>query len=451
MPARLTTATTLARAAGQASRLLRRGGGTALPGVVARFVDRDVACQLAARLEHGSILVSGTNGKTTTTRLISALLGAAGQQVVHNRAGANLMSGITTALLETSGDTGLFEVDEATLPAAIAELRPKLVLCLNLFRDQLDRYGELNTLGSKWAAALSRLSADTTVLLNADDPLVASLGQNLSCRVEYFGLDSPDQQLSAMQHAADSIYCPRCGTLLAFEAIYYGHLGHYACHSCGFARPMPAFVAKNVRLALDAPSTLAVGDLQIETSLPGLYNVYNVLAAAAAALTLGLPPESIASTVQAFSGAFGRTEIVEIDGRRLRLLLAKNPVGFNELIRTLLLDPEPLDLYIALNDRIADGEDVSWIWDVDLEQVANRCATVLVGGTRAEDMAVRLKYAGFPPASLQLTSGHSSAIRQLLASTPKGATAYAIPTYTAMLDLRHALAASGAVRQFWED
>jgi len=451
VPARLTTATALGRAAGEASRLLRRGGGTTLPGVVARFVDRGVACELSDGLERGSILISGTNGKTTTTRLISALLGAGGRNIVHNRAGANLMSGITTALLQSGGDTGLFEVDEATLPAAIAELRPKLVLCLNLFRDQLDRYGELNTLGSKWAAALAQLPPDATVLLNADDPLVASLGRDLRCHVEYFGLDSPNQQLAAMQHAADSIYCPRCGALLVFDAIYYGHLGHYACGACGFARLTPTFVARDVHLSLDAPSTFAVGDLRLETSLPGLYNVYNVLAAVAAALTLGLPSDLIASTVQAFSGAFGRTETIDIAGKRLRLLLAKNPVGFNELIRTLLLDPEPLHLYVALNDRIADGEDVSWIWDADLELLAGRCATVLVGGARAEDMAVRLKYAGFPPTILELALDHATAIGHLLASTPGGATAYAVLTYTALLDLHQTLAASGAVRHFWQD
>jgi lipid II isoglutaminyl synthase (glutamine-hydrolysing) len=448
MPARLGAAS-LGRAAGKASRLLGRGGGTTLPGVVARSLDRDVARRLSAGLAHGSVLVSGTNGKTTTSRLLAGMLQAAGRRVIHNRAGANLMSGITTALLESGGDSGLFEVDEATLPAAIAELRPRLVLGLNLFRDQLDRYGELNTLGDKWAAALGRLAPEATVLLNADDPLVASLGKDLPCRVAYFGLDAPEQRLPAMQHAADSIGCPRCGTLLAFDSVYYGHLGHYACPSCSFGRPRAAYEARAVRLAFEKATRFSVGSLDLETSLPGLYNVYNVLAAAAAALSLGLPPELIAGTVRAFSGAFGRTETVDIEGKRLRLLLAKNPVGFNEVIRTLLLDPQPLRLYLALNDRVADGEDVSWIWDVDLEQLAGRCAVLIAGGTRAEDMAVRLKYAGCPPA--ELAAGHVAAIRRLLAATPDGGTASAVVTYTAMLDLRRALAAMGAVRQFWED
>lgn len=417
--------------------------------MVARAVDRGVAASLSASLANGSLLVSGTNGKTTTTRLIASMLGAAGRRVVHNRAGANLMSGITTALLQSGGDSGLFEVDEATLPAAVDELKPKLVLCLNLFRDQLDRYGELNALGSKWGAALARISPDGCVLLNADDPLVASLGGDLPCRVKYFGMDSPGQRLPAMQHAADSTYCPRCGALLEFEDIYYGHLGHYSCGSCGFARPEPDFVGRDVRLEFDAPARFTVDGLSMESGLPGLYNVYNVLAASAAALTLGLPPELITASVRTFSGAFGRAETVEIEGKRLRLLLAKNPVGFNELIRTLLMDPDPLRLYLALNDRIADGEDVSWIWDVDLEQLAGRCAALIAGGTRAEDMAVRLKYAGCPPSTL--ASDHAAAIRLLLDSTPRGGTAYAIPTYTAMLELRQDLASIGAVRQFWED
>ena len=439
------------RGAGKASRRLRRGGGTTLPGLVARAVDPGTASELAGRLPNGCILVTGTNGKTTTTRLLSALLSAAGHRPVHNRAGANLMEGLTTALLEQSGDIGLFEVDEATLPAAIQELRPRLVLCLNLFRDQLDRYGELNTLASKWAAALAGLGPEATVLLNADDPLVANLGGALSCRVEYFGLDAPEQVQPLMQHAADSLYCPRCGSPLRFDAVYYGHLGHYRCEGCGWQRPDAAFAGHDVRLALDRPTALSLGSWCLETSLPGLYNVYNVVAASAAALLLGIAPEVVEQTVREFSGAFGRTEIVEIEGKRLRLLLAKNPVGFNEVIRTLLLDPAPLHLYLALNDRIADGQDVSWIWDVDFEQLVGGTATVLVGGTRAEDLAVRLKYAGFVAELLRLVEDPASAIRELIAATPDGQTAYAVPTYTAMLDLRRALASTGAVRQFWED
>ena len=421
-----------------------------MPGVVARFIDRGVAGTLASGLRNGCVLVSGTNGKTTTSRLISAMLSAAGRRVVHNRAGANLMTGVTTALLDGGGDSGLFEVDEAVLPRAIAELRPRLVLCLNLFRDQLDRYGELNTLGSKWAAGLARLPADSTVLLNADDPLVASLGAGLGCRVAYFGLETPEQ-LAALPHAADSIYCPRCGTLLEFESVHYGHLGRYRCASCGFGRPAPAFCARDIKLALDRPTRFAVEGLELETSLPGLYNVYNVLAAVAAGLTLGLEPAVLVEAVRSLSGAFGRTEVVKIEGKRLRLFLAKNPAGFNEVIRTLLLDQAPLRLYVALNDRIADGEDVSWIWDVDFEELAGRCEAMVVGGTRAEDMAVRLKYAGFAPGELVVAGSHAKGLRELLARTPAGGTAYAVPTYTAMLELRRELAGRGVVGQFWED
>jgi len=402
-------------------------------------------------LPQGTIVVSGTNGKTTTTRLLSALLTAAGRRVVHNRAGANLMSGVATALLDGGGDVGLFEVDEATVPAAIHELRPRLVVCLNLFRDQLDRYGELNTLASRWASALADLPADALALFNADDPLIANLGSGLRCRMSYFGLDSPNQQLPAMQHAADSIYCPRCASLLAFDGVYYGHLGRYHCPGCGWRRPERDYSARDVQLTAHGPSHFRLQNACLETALPGLYNVYNVVAAASAGLSLGLKPELVQAVVKDFAGAFGRTELVDIGGKRLRLLLAKNPVGFNEVIRTLLLDPGPLHLYLALNDRIADGQDVSWIWDVDFELLAGRAAIVLVGGDRAEDLAVRLKYAGLPAGQLQLMRDHGSAVRELLSQTPDGATAYVVPTYTAMLDLRRALAASGVVRQFWDD
>ena len=439
------------RAAGKVSRRLGRGGGTTLPGVVARFVEPGVATGLGARLPEGAIVVSGTNGKTTTTRILSTMLAASGRRVVHNRAGANLMSGVTTALLEQRGDIGLFEVDEATIPAAVRELRPRLVLCLNLFRDQLDRYGELNTLAAKWANALAELPAEATALLNADDPLMANLGASLPCRVAYFGLDSADQALSEMQHAADSLYCPRCSALLAFDAVYYGHLGVYRCPSCAWTRPAPDFAARAVTLGADCPTRFELRDLCLETGLPGLYNVYNVLAASAAALTLGIAADAVRRTAAQFGGAFGRTELVEMDGKRLRLLLAKNPVGYNEVIRTLLLDPAPLRLYLALNDRIADGQDVSWIWDVDFELLAGRAATVLAGGDRAEDLAVRLKYAGLGSEQIRVVKDHATALRELLAAVPQGATAYAVPTYTAMLDLRQMLAKAGVVRQFWDD
>jgi UDP-N-acetylmuramyl tripeptide synthase len=447
---RVRTAATLGRAAGAASRALRRGGGTTIPGHVARLVDRHVASSLAAGLRNGCIVVSGTNGKTTTSRLMSGILQAAGHKVVHNRAGANLMTGITAAMLNGGGDIGLFEVDEAALPAAVTELQPRLVLCLNLLRDQLDRYGELNTLAGQWAAALGRLKPAATVLLNADDPLIASLGAGLHSAVRYFSVQSGGA-VAVLEHAADSLYCPRCGTLLTFQSVTYGHFGQYCCPQCGFARPEPSFVASDVQLALNGPSRFQMDGLTLETPLPGLYNVYNVLAAAAASLTLGLPPALVAGTVRQFSAAFGRTEIVQLKGRRLRLLLAKNPAGSNAVIRTLLLDPKPLHLYLALNDRIADGEDVSWIWDVDYEQLAGRCQTLIAGGTRAEDLAVRLKYAGFAPADIRLVRGHAEAIQQLMERTPAGGTGYAIPTYTAMLDLRATLAAAGVVRQFWED
>ncbi len=441
----------LGRGAGIVSRALHLGGGTTVPGLVGRKVDPALTVQLARRLRNGAVLVSGTNGKTTTTRLLAAILTAAGHSVVHNRAGANLVTGVTTALLSESGDMGLFEVDEATLPAAVDEIEPRLVVCLNLFRDQLDRYGELDHLSRIWASALGHLPPSSTVVLNADDPRIASLGSGLTCRVVYYGLDAPEQALTDVQHAADSLYCINCGNLLKFDRVYYGHIGEYRCVSCGWSRPQPDYVANDLQLRSAAPSQLSVGTTTLTTSLPGLYNIYNVLAAFAAACALKIDPVTSTEAISTFTGAFGRTEVVESGNKRLMLLLAKNPVGYNEVLRTILLEPEPLDLYLALNDRIADGQDVSWIWDVDFELLAGRCRTVSITGTRAAELAMRLKYAGLPPKLLRVFRSAAEAVQSTLQAVPDGATAYAIPTYTALLELRSALTELGLVKPFWED
>ncbi|MDE3078287.1 MAG: DUF1727 domain-containing protein, partial [Chloroflexota bacterium] len=276
----------------------------------------------------------------------------------------------------------------------MAELSPRAVVCLNLFRDQLDRYGELDHLARLWAKALARLPASAAAILNADDPRIADLGSDLSCKVVYFGLEAPEHALPIPQHAADSLYCPRCGGLLDFHRVYYAHIGQYRCASCGWAHPRTSAVAHDLQLSSTGGSRFFIGEEAVCSQLPGVYNVYNVLAAFAAATTLALDPAAAIQAIASFSGAFGRTEIVQLEGREVRLLLAKNPVGFNEVIRTIGLAAAPLDLYLALNDRIADGQDVSWIWDVDFELLAARCHSLAIAGTRGDELAMRLRYAG---------------------------------------------------------
>ncbi len=461
-------ATLLAIQAGKAASLLTRrlrlGGGTNFPGTLARRIDPGVLRGLAAALPQGAVLLSGTNGKTTTARMISGLLRASGREVLHNRAGANLITGLTATMLagcdlrgHLPHDIGLFETDEAALPQAMAETQPRLVLIHNLFRDQLDRYGEVDTLANAWHAALAELPASSTVLLNADDPAVAWLGHELAAQVVYYGLDDTRHAAGAAAHIADSHFCHRCGARYVYTYAFYAHIGHYHCPACGLERPAPRVRLERLDLHGTAGSQLSIthpgGTLDLSLPLPGLYNALNALAATAAGLTLDVAPEHIRGALEGFTAAFGRIEKVQAgaDGAPMLIALIKNPVGASETVRMLTTSDEPLCLLVAINDRYADGTDVSWLWDADFEPLVARSTHVFVSGTRAEDMAVRLKYAGVPAEQIRTEPELPRALDAALAALPAGATLSILPTYTAMLELRTELARRGWVRPFWAE
>jgi UDP-N-acetylmuramyl tripeptide synthase len=453
-----------ARLAASASRAVRAGGGTTLPGRLAMGLSPGIVGRLSARLRRGVVLVSGTNGKTTTSRLLAGILDAAGVAVVHNRAGANLLTGIASALAahggaggRVRGDLGLFEVDEFTLPAAIEATQPSVVILLNLFRDQLDRYGEIDIIAERWRRGLARLPADAVVVYNADDPIVAEVGREHAGRTLTFGLeDAPGLGRNAhtLEHAADARYCYRCGRLFEYTLVTLGHMGHYRCPQCHVSRPAPRVRAGDIVLrgADGARMTVAIdGDaFPLESTLPGLYNVYDITAAAAGALALGIATPLVTQGITATAPAFGRGERVMVGGREAVFLLAKNPAGFNEVLRTVLLaEPSPVVL-IAINDLIADGRDISWLWDVDFEMLRDRARAVLVTGIRAEDMALRLKYAGLPAERFTVDKDGWRALEQGLGLLRDGERLYVLPTYTAMLHLRDLLARKGYVEGFWK-
>jgi UDP-N-acetylmuramyl tripeptide synthase len=444
-----------ARAAGAVSRRAGRGG-TSLPGKLLMRLEPHAIGRLAARLPHGSAVISATNGKTTTAAMVASILERGGTRLVHNRAGANMAGGVASALLQAarrderlSGDTGLFEVDEFWLGQVVDELRPRALLLANLFRDQLDRYGELDTIADRWLDVCARTSAD--LVLNADDPTVADLGRarggdEPAAGIVFFGVEDDAIALSEMQHAADAKHCRRCGAPYRYEAIYLGHLGRYVCDNCGAHRPEPQVSASDVvlegvrgaRFTLRAPA----GERAIALPLPGLYNVYNALGAAALALALGASLDDVAAGLHAVSPAFGRAETVRLSGREMSILLVKNPAGANEVLRTLALEPGEHDLLAILNDNIADGRDVSWVWDADFEVLAGRVRHVTCSGTRAAEMALRLKYAGVDPARIAVASGLDDGLDRALADGD--GRLFALPTYTAMLGLRDLLVARGA-------
>ena len=444
----------LARLARATSRRVGRTGGTTAPGRVLLKVSPHALARMSSELEGGSVLVSATNGKTTTAAMIAAALERSGRPLVHNRAGSNMSWGVATALLDAGrerGQLGLFEVDEAWLPAVARDVKPRLLLLSNLFRDQLDRYGELELLADRWAQLVAELDGRARFVLNADDPLVADLGRERS-GVTYFGVEDDSQALPGMQHAADSKHCRNCGHAYEYEAIYLGHLGRYRCPNCGRKRPEPQVAATEVQLeGMDGSRfTLRTpqGELALRIPLPGLYNVYNAVAAAATVLELGVPLATVGEALEGFAGAFGRVETIPIDGRKLSILLIKNPAGANEVLRTLTLEDGDLDLWIALNDNIADGRDISWIWDADFEVLAGRVRQVTCSGTRAEEMALRLKYAGIETGlevERDLSASLDSAVR-----SAAGERVYALPTYTALLELRDLLADRGLAKRWSE-
>jgi UDP-N-acetylmuramyl tripeptide synthase len=444
----------IARFVRVASRRLGRGGGTTLPGRLLLRLDKRAIARLGGRLEGGTTLLSATNGKTTTASMIAGILDRAGRPVVRNAAGSNMHWGIATALIDAGrrpGELGLFEVDEAWLPAVAQELQPDTFVLCNLFRDQLDRYGELELLADRWAELVARLDGRASFVLNADDPLVADLGRDRQ-GVTYFGVEDDSQALPGMQHAADSKHCRNCGHAYVYDAIYLGHMGRYRCPSCGRERPVPQVAATSV--ALDGMSGSRVslrtpkGPLDLRLPLPGLYNVYNAVAAVATALELGVPLATAGEALAAFGGAFGRVETIAIGGRQMSILLVKNPAGANEVLRTLTLEDGGLDLWLALNDRIADGRDVSWIWDADFEVLAGRVRRATCSGTRAEEMALRLKYAGVD-AELVVDRDLERSLDSAVAGTA-GERLYALPTYTALLDLRDLLSRRGLARRWSE-
>jgi lipid II isoglutaminyl synthase (glutamine-hydrolysing) len=431
-----------ARAAGAASRLTGRGG-TSLPGKVLLRMEPRAIERLARPLD--SAVLSATNGKTTTAAMAAGILERGGHALVHNRAGANMAGGVAAALLNGRGDTGLFEVDEFWLPQVLLQVKPRALLLANLFRDQLDRYGELETIADRWAQALKTTAVEHLVL-NADDPVIADLGRDRDAL--YFGVEDDGMAMAQMQHASDAKHCRRCGAAYVYDAIYMGHLGRYHCPNCDARRPQPHVTAHHItlqgthgaRFELRTPAGVADVDLP----LPGLYNVYNALAAAALGLALGAPFADVVAGLHEVSPAFGRAETVRVRERDLSILLVKNPAGANEVLRTLTLEPGSHDVLAVLNDNVADGRDVSWIWDADFEVLADRVRHVTCSGTRAAEMAVRMKYAGVPEERI--------AVREELAAGLDAALAggegplYALPTYTAMLALREELVSRGAAK-----
>jgi len=446
-----------------ATRMAGRGG-TSLPGAVARKVDPDLLRNLAAQPREGVVAVTGTNGKTTTAKMLSSIFEAAGYGVAHNRAGANLIAGLTTAFIQAAGWTGrvdrtvgLMEIDEATMPRACQEIRPRAVVVTNFFRDQLDRFGELEHTVELVARGLDHLAAGGRAVLNADDPNCARLGARKGVEPLYYGLEADTASLCTPSQTADARHCVQCGHPYDYSALHYAHLGKYQCPQCGHRRPEPQVYADRL-WDVDARGSsfhlvTPAGDCDVRLQIPGLYNVYNALAAAAGAVALGLPLSVIQKGLEATTSQFGRMERIAIGDRQVFMALVKNPAGFDSVIQTVMQAEARKNLVIAINDQYADGTDISWLWDVDFEALAghqDEINFVICTGQRAEDMAVRLKYAGLDVAKLSIEKDPALAVKQGLRYIQPGDLLYILPTYTAMLQIRGLIARQGHTKKYWE-
>jgi len=418
------------------SRAFNLGAGATWPGEIVLRIDPHILSKLLSRITKGIIIVAGTNGKTTTSLMIKNILTDQGLTVLHNASGANLLNGIVSSFLTDSRNTfdyAVFEVDENVLTNVLRQVTMSrgqnvYVVLLNLFRDQLDRYGEVDTIAKNWITSFEKLDKETTVLINGDDPQLAFIGARIHAHVLYFGLDDKKYYLPKMQHAIDTIFCPSCGNRLTFTGVYFSHLGDWKCTQCGFTHPKSTITSSTVTSPLE-----------------GVYNTYNALAATLASETLGIYKRNIENSLKNFLPAFGRMEDVRYEGKHIKILLSKNPTGCNESLRTVLSSKQKGPLMLLLNDRIPDGTDVSWIWDVDFEQLDGYLYPITVSGDRYLDLALRIKY-GVKKYELRVKNKNigiekdlKSAVEKFTEQIKEDETGWVLVTYSAMLDVRKIL------------
>ncbi|NMA66761.1 MAG: Mur ligase family protein [Clostridiaceae bacterium] len=457
---KLTAAIIITKLAIIGLRLIKKGG-TTLPGKIALKISPDILSELSNKFRI--IMVTGTNGKTTTCRIASGMLDKSGIKYITNKSGANLASGITTTLIDALTLTGramvrtaLLETDEAAFRTVAPKLKPEIVIVTNFFKDQLDRFGELyNTLNYVREGILS--SPETTLILNADDSLCASLGQGVDNPVLYFGFADEVYPESNFNSNNDAPYCINCSTRYLYSSATFAHLGHYRCPSCNYERPKAQIECTQVLHYDNLTSTVEIntpaGKFAAKLALPGLYNIYNALAATCLGHYLNLEEESIVQVLQGFESGFGRMETVNVMDREIKMILVKNPTGFNQVLKYMMTQRNKCVVALALNDKLADGTDISWIWDVDFEILSfmqDKIRSLCVSGVRAEDMAVRLKYAGVDETLINIKHDEKQLVNHLINEAKENEAIYILPTYSAMLDIRQVLKNRFNLKDFWK-
>ena len=409
-------------------KIVKRSGST-WPGHVALKTNKKFLQKLISKNPNLKlILVAGTNGKTTTTKLLVEILQKNNKSVFSNQEGANLLNGIASTFISHANvkghipyDAAILEVDENSLQHVTEAITPDAILVLNLFRDQLDRYGEVNSIAKKWQSALLKIPKKTKLIINGDDPQLRYIGENSELHSFYFGLDEKFMNSKISSHDSDFLYCPHCSAKLEFKKLSYSHMGLFSCPSCKFThKPTQTFPT-------------------LSNPLLGDYNRYNINAAALAAQKVfGIEPKSIETVLQNFKPAFGRQEEIKVRDKNIVILLSKNPTGFNQSIQAVLSKDKNPSIVLVLNDRIPDGRDISWIWDVDFENL-KESRTITISGDRALDMTIRIKYTGISESTYTINEKLEDALHESINKTPKEQTLYILATYSGMLETRQIL------------
>ena len=447
------------KAAGRAARLVGRGGGTAITGMVARRVDPRVLERLVRDRGIPVIAITGSNGKTTTARFTAALLRGESVIVSHNSAGANLVQGVTSLAVSYSDMRGrlpdgvlVAEVDEGALPKVAPETMPRALLITDLFRDQLDRFGEIYAVAEAIESVAANLPAESALVVNADDPMVATLADKRTGRRVTFGF-AIKRSTDQITRAADTIRCPRCQADLKYKYVYLSHMGDYSCPKCGFARPKldVAVTALEVvgldwtRCEIQTPT----GKLTIEIPQSGVHIAYDAAAAIAILVGLGVPLTHAAESLAAVGPAFGRLEKIDAGGKTVILAFAKNPTSYNTTLHALATEEEPRQLLIAASNTLVDGEDFGWLWDVDFESMAPRVERVIVSGTRADELANRLHYAGVVSGKIKIIEDRPAALTAALEGLPAGGRLVVLSGYTPLIELRNEMRRRGWTGRYW--
>lgn len=446
------------------TRILGRGG-TTLPGRAALKIEPRLSSALVEGLAEGSLIITGTNGKTTTAALLTGILQESGLKCIHNQSGSNMSWGVASALIKSvtvssrlPGDCAVMEVDEGAFPGEVKSLKPRGIIVTNVFRDQLDRYGEIDRIRDSISKGLADQPEGGFQVINADDPSLAVLETAADKTRWTYGLEIEPPQDSFQNTGRDIKACPRCLHQLSYDKIYFAHLGHFHCPNCSYRRPQPDVKMTSCHLNKDGTSqlqiTLPEEVIEVKFHLPGTFNLYNLLAAVTCAQAMAISQDVIAEALGKAAPSFGRMERFAVDGKMVQMALIKNPVGANEVLRTIIKRPDKINLLVAINDKIADGTDISWLWDVDFEQlekVRAKLSTVAVTGLRAWEMAVRFKYAGLDPAVVRIEEKTGPALNKALEQTSPGETLFILPTYTAMIELRRHLNRMGLGKPYWEE